>query len=281
MRNESVANQTLQWTAGWRLGQNRTLLARRHGAFAFGSFAGVMKILIMVAVFLVTQSGSAPLRSQLQREAVQAQGSTAAQGEPLFLHLFTSRTYTDPPIPAHRIVTARVYPSQGFSISVGDQEDPFTKPWDGAFTNPVWNKNGSPEARPLESLWQSGDATLAGRIEQLNGKFVAHLQGQDRTTLNYFNGWIELEKPVYEQGGYYHGGSVSGVWFALSTNADCSRFVRALENGSLQRPNVVDRDSPLVNPWVRGKPKAEPAAAPSGGPTNSLGDSKATEGRHR
>jgi hypothetical protein len=39
--------------------------------------------------------------------------------KPLFLHLLAPRAYTDPPMPAHRILTARVYPFQDFSISVG------------------------------------------------------------------------------------------------------------------------------------------------------------------
>jgi hypothetical protein len=231
--------------------------------------------LIVVAVVSCTTS-----RSQVGEKTLQAQPGADAEDKLLFLHLLAPRAYTEPTIPAHRIVTARVYPFQNFSVSMGDPEDPFAKPWDGAWTNPLWSTNGTPIARPLESLWNCGDAALAGRIEQVNGKFFAHLQGRNRTTLNYFNGEIALEKPVYEQGGYYHGGSVWGVWFVLSTN-DCSRFVRALEDGTLQSPNVVDRNSPLVDQWVRGKPSAEPGAAPNGGPAASPGNSETQEGRHR
>src|SRR5689334_7595059 len=123
----------------------------------------------------------------------------AASGEkPLFLHLIDPGAYTDPPGPSHRILTARVYPFQDFSIAIGDSENPFATPWDGAATSPIWKADGSPVPRPLQALWDSGDATLAGRIDVVDGKFVAHLQGRNRTTVNYFHGPFELEKPVYE-----------------------------------------------------------------------------------
>jgi hypothetical protein len=169
------------------------------------------------------------------------------------LHLLDPRTYTDPPTPAHRIVTARVHLFQDFSIIVGDPQNLFATPWEGAVTSPLWSKDGSLKARPLSPLWNSGDATLAGRIEEVNGKFVAHLQGFNRTTLNYFHGEIELEKPVYEQGAYYRSNAIHGVWFALSASPDCSAFLRALEDGTLRRPDVVNQNSPLVDPWKRGE----------------------------
>ena len=65
---------------------------------------------------------------------------------------------------------------------MGDPEDPFTNQWEGAWTNARWSTNGTPEARPLQALWNSGEAVLAGRIELVDGKFVAHLQGRNRTT---------------------------------------------------------------------------------------------------
>jgi hypothetical protein len=149
---------------------------------------------------------------------------------------------------------------------VGDPQDLFTKPWEGAVTSPLWSKDGSPKARPLGSLWNSGDAALAGRIEEVNGKFVAHLQGLNRTTLNYFHGEIDLEKPVYEQGAYYRSNFIYGVWFALSASPDCSAFLRALEDGSLRRPDVVDQNSPLVDRWKRGEDNK--AASPLSPQTN-------------
>jgi hypothetical protein len=240
-----------------------------------------MKMLVIAGVFLVAQAGFAPLRSQSQREAAQAQETTAAHDQPLFLHLLAPQIYADPPIPAHRIVTAKVYPFEDFSVSAGDDENPFAKPWDGAVTNPLWSTNGSPKARPLEPIWNSGDATLAGRIEQVNGSFLAHLQGRDRTTVNWFNGKIELEKPFFEQGSYFHDGRIWPVWFVLSTNFECSGFLKALENGSLRRPNIVDRNSPLVDRWTKDKPKAELGAAPSGGSVGSQDKPDPLDARHR
>jgi hypothetical protein len=164
----------------------------------------------------------------------------------LYLHLLV------PPIkgqtPARRIVTARVYLSREIAVSVGDTEDPFTKGWDGAWTHPLFDTNGVAQVRPLEAVWNSGDAVLAGRIERRDGKFLAHLQGRNQTTLNYFHGEIELEKPVYEQGGSYRGGAIWGVWFALSESPDCQDFLKRLDDGTLQYP-LVDRDSPEAKQW--------------------------------
>jgi hypothetical protein len=98
--------------------------------------------------------------------------------------------------------------------------------------------------------------------------------------VNYFNRKIELEKPFFEQGSYFHDGSIWPVWFVLSTNSDCSGFLKALEIGSLHRPNIVDRNSPLVDRWVKGKPKAELGAAPSGGPAASQDKPEPLDGRH-
>jgi hypothetical protein len=205
-----------------------------------------MKDLIIISVVMVAAVIFAVPQSQSQQKVPETEGGTGAQDKALFLHLLAPRAYTDPPLPAHRIVTARVYPFQDFSISVGDTRELFAKPWDGAWTNARWSKDGSPESRPLEPLWNSGDATLAGRIEQVDGRFVAHLQGLNGTTMNYFHGEIEIDKPVHEQGGYYHGRTILGVWFALSTNPDCSRFLRALDDGSLQKGNIVDQNSAIL-----------------------------------
>jgi hypothetical protein len=219
-----------------------------------------MKKLIIISTIAVAAVIGTTLRSQ-------PQGGAGAQDEALFLHLLAPGAFTDPQIPAHRIITARVYPFQDFSISVDDPEGSLTNRWDGGWTNPHWSKNGSPETRPLEPLWNSGDATLAGRIEKVNGKFFAHLQGRNRTTLNYYHGEIELEKPVYEQGGYYRGGTIWGVWFALSANPDCSPFLRALQDGSLKRPNIVDKNNLVRDRWEHGQqnsPHQFPSAEPGG-----------------
>ena len=240
------------------------------------SCAGAMKNLTITGIVMMAVLTGTAGRSQAQQGAP-PERATGIQEKALFLHLLAPRAYTDPPVSAHRILTARVYPFQDFSISVGDSENPFAKPWDGAITSPLWCTNGAPKPRPLDPLWTSGDATLAGRIEEVDGKFLAHLQGRNRTTLNYFHGQIELEKPVYEQGAYFHGGSVWGVWFALSTNADCSGFLKAIENVTLRRPDVVDRNSPLADRWLGDKP----SGAPNAGPGKSVGNSETTDGHRR
>ncbi len=216
-----------------------------------------MKKLAISIVLLV--ASYALLRVQAQRDA---NSESAATPTRLFLHVLAGRSYdSNPPVPAHRIVTSRVYLFKDFSVSVGDNTNPFDKPWDGAVTSPIWSANGVPKARPLERLWDSGDASLAGRIEQVDGSLVAHLQGRDRTTVSYFNGKIELEKPVYEQGAYYHGGAIWPVWFVLSTNADCNGFLQGLEDGRIRRPDVVNREDPLVKRWVENGPLADPGRA--------------------
>ena len=208
-------------------------------------------------VLVVAPSVLTPLRGQAQREA---DSESTASPMPLFLHVLAGRSYdSNPPRPAHRIVTSRIYLFKDFFVSAGENTSPFAKPWDGAVTSPVWS-NGVPKARPLESLWDSGDASLAGRIDQVGRSFLAHLQGRDRTTVSYFNGKIELEKPVYELGAYYHGGAIWPVWFVLSTNADSSGFLQGLDDGRIQRPDVVDRNDPLAKRWVESGSNAEPGS---------------------
>jgi hypothetical protein len=242
-----------------------------------------MKNSLGLAIVMVVLGSCAIPQSHPQEKDPPAQGASGGHEKALFLHLLEAGAETDPRLPAHRIVTTRVYPFQDFSVSVGHPENPFTKPsWDGAFTSPIWSKDGSPEARPLAALWNSGDATLAGRIQTQNGKFLARLQGRNRTTLNYFAGEMELEKPVYEHGGYYHGGALWGVWFVLSTNADCGSFLKALENGQIRRPDVVDRDSPLAKRWVEGKSKPEPdSPANQGSPSRETNRPPAAAGPGR
>jgi hypothetical protein len=230
-------------------------------------------ILTISALLLVCAS---PM-SQSEQTAAKLHEADAEKVEPMFLHLLAPKAHTDPPLPAHRIVTVRVYPFQEISISIGDAEDPFTDGWEGAWTNPQWSKDSSPEPRPLEPVWNSGDAVLAGRIERVNGKFFARLQGRNRTTLNYFHGEIELEKPVYEQGGFYRGGVIWPVWFALSSSPDCTQFLKALEDGRLRRSNVVDLDSPARKRWQEGEhnspprsPRVEPSDPPNDGPATSV-----------
>jgi hypothetical protein len=136
-------------------------------------------------------------------------------------------------------------------------------------TTPHIGTNGVAEIRLLGSMWNSGDAVLAGRVELRLGKYFARIQGRNQTTLNYFDGEIELEKPVEEDGAYYQT-SLWGVWFALSESPDCSAFLRDLRNGTLRSPAVVERDSPEAKRWLElnankssGSTKPGPAAGQS------------------
>jgi len=208
-----------------------------------------MRDLKILACFVLAIAASSDPRTQAAQGASPAQKGAIAPQDKLFLHLLAPRAYTDPPVPAHRIVTARVYPQQDFAVSIGDTENPFTNGWDGAWTNPIYSKTGVPQARPLEPVFNSGDAVLAGRIERVGGKFSANLQGRDRTALCYYHGEIELEKPFYEQGGLYRSNALSSVWFVLSASPDCSQFLKQLEDGTLRRPNIVQENSSAAKAW--------------------------------
>jgi hypothetical protein len=116
------------------------------------------------------------------------------QPVPIYLHLFSPRYYTDPPIPPALIVSARIRLGEEFAIPVG-------------------------------SATSRGDEVLAGRVDQRGTKFFARLFGRSHTTLNRFEGEMELEKPVESQGGGFSG----AIWtarFVLSTNADCAAFLK-------------------------------------------------------
>jgi hypothetical protein len=171
------------------------------------------------------------------------------QEKPLFLHLLSSGT--PPGTPAHRIASVRIYLSQDFSISFGNPDNPFTNRWDGAVTLARRSPNGAYEKRPLENLWDSGDAVLAGRVDKKDGKLFAKIQGRNRTTLNYIDGEIELEKPVEQDGSWFCGGAIWGVWFVLSENPDCSPFLRALDEGTLHSPSTVEANSPEAKQWLQ------------------------------
>jgi len=108
----------------------------------------------------------------------------------LFLHLIAPRYYTDPPIAPRRIVTTKICLSEDISVAVGEQGE-----------------------------------TLSGRIERKGDKFSARLQGRSHSTLNFFEGDIELERPVSSRSGIFSGG-IWSVQFVLSTNSDCGPFLK-------------------------------------------------------
>jgi hypothetical protein len=213
----------------------------------------------ITAVFLV---GCSTMEGAAQRAAGNGSGQQrlvpraalrgSAQGDalqrPLFLHLLAPGTNAG--AGARRIASTRIYLSQDFSVSVGDADNPFTNRWDGAVTTPRIDRNGVAERRPLEPMWDSGDAVLAGRIDLREGQLFAQLQGRNQTTLSYFRGEIELEKPVEEHGAWYRGGAIWGVWFVLSESPDCGEFLVQLDNGTLRSPSVVERNSLEAKRWL-------------------------------
>ena len=63
-----------------------------------------------------------------------------------------------------------------------------------------------------------------------------------------------------QQGSYYTGGLIQGVWFVLSGNADCSAYLRQLDNGTLRSPVVVKTDSPEAKRWLEMNSSKGPGA---------------------
>ena len=136
------------------------------------------------------------------------QAQTSPQSVPLFVHLISPRYYGDPPIPPKRIVTTRISIGKDFAVSFGDSRSSYSY------------SVGGPN---LYSY--SGDAVLAGRVEQRGARFFAHLLGRSHTTVNRFEGEMEAEKAVEPQSGDFSGG-IWSVRFVLSTNSDCSLFLK-------------------------------------------------------
>ncbi len=133
---------------------------------------------------------------------------TSLPSVPLFVHLIAPRYYTDPPIPPKRIVTTRISLGEDFAVSFDDS-----------------GSSHSYSVGGLSPYSYSGDAVLAGRVERRGAIFFGHLLGRSHTSLNHFAGEMELEKAVESQGGGFSGG-IWSVRFVLSTNSDCSFFLK-------------------------------------------------------
>ncbi len=76
-----------------------------------------------------------------------------------------------------------------------------------------------------EPFSYSGDAVLAGRIERRGPAFLAHLVGLCNGTMNTFDGEMKLDRPVSSQA-VLGSGAFFSVEFLLSTNSDCSPFLK-------------------------------------------------------
>lgn len=114
---------------------------------------------------------------------------------PLYLHLIAPRYYTDPPTPARRIVSTRIWLSKEFAVTVED----------------------APEA------------TLAGKIDRVDGKSVPkELWGTFRSSKNWCDRSLELDEPARPTRVMFS----SIVWstvFVLSTNSDCRALLKKID----------------------------------------------------
>jgi hypothetical protein len=151
-----------------------------------------LMILLGVGSFL---AASFPAEGTNSKRPVPATDKAVPTETPLYMHLLAPRYYTDPPTPARRIVTTRIYLSQEFGVIL----------------------DGDP------------NTTLSGRVDKDGGKFVAHqLQGVSNGTMNMFDGEMEFEKPIHSTRGMFSGGIFSAI-FVLSTNADCTPLLRKID----------------------------------------------------
>lgn len=87
-----------------------------------------------------------------------------------------------------------------------------------------------------ETIFIAGDDhwKLAGRIEQRGTNLVADLNGSTGSQGQFYRGVVELEKPVFGQGGAA-GGGVVPLWFAVSTNSDCESLLKSLQKSTRER----------------------------------------------
>lgn len=121
-----------------------------------------MKLLIvgflLVSVYAADHLGSEP------RKTDTAQNSNSWDLR-LYLHLLAPRYYTDPPTPAQRIVSTRIWLSKEFAVMLGDEPEP----------------------------------TLAGRIDRVDGKFVAkELWGKFRSSKNWCRRELNWTHPLIQ-----------------------------------------------------------------------------------
>jgi hypothetical protein len=176
---------------------------------ASGALSSLLILSAAIIFFLITGCATHMRQSSDGRAIDNARREqTSAPNVPLFVHLMTPRYYTDPRIPPKRIATTRISIEEDFAVSFGDS-----------------GPSHSYSVGGLDPYNYSGDAVLAGRIEQRGAKLFAHLLGVSRSTVNTFAGELEIEKPVASQGALFSG-AIWSVRFVLSTNFDCSLFLK-------------------------------------------------------
>lgn len=180
---------------------------------AIESVRSLPAILLALGSLLITGCATGDHQPSDRQPSQHAQRATISpQAAPLFVHLLAPRYYTDPPIPPKRIVTTRISLGEDFAVSVGDS----------GFSHS--HSLGGPD-----SYSYAGDAVLAGRVELRGTKFFAHLVGLSHSTVNYYEGELELEALVHATRGSISGG-IWSVYFALSTNSDHSAFIDRLDH---------------------------------------------------
>jgi hypothetical protein len=87
-----------------------------------------------------------------------------------------------------------------------------------------------------EAIFVGGDDywKLTGSIERRGTNLVADLNGSTGSQSQFYRGIVKLETPLFAQGGAASGGVVP-LWFAVSTNSDCSPILASLEQTKQQR----------------------------------------------
>jgi hypothetical protein len=87
-----------------------------------------------------------------------------------------------------------------------------------------------------EAIFVGGDDywKLTGHVERHGTNLMADLIGNTGSQIQFYKGEVRLEKPFFAQGGGASGGVVP-LWFAVSTNSDCSPILENLEKTKQQR----------------------------------------------
>jgi hypothetical protein len=175
---------------------------------AFGALSSVLIFFFSVIIFFLITGCATQMHQRSERQATDnaRRAQTSAPSVLLFVHLIAPRYYTDPSTPPKRVATTRISIGEDFAVSFGD-------------SNLYSYSVGGPEPYSY-----SGDAVLAGRIEQRGARLFANLLGVSGS-LNVFAGEIEIEKPVWSQG-VSIGGIGLQLRFVLSTNSDCNPFLK-------------------------------------------------------
>ena len=160
---------------------------------------GIGKAFAICSVLLVacTSGRQSARQGSLQAAAIAADELEHPGQEPLYLHFLSPRVYGQQELPARKIATARVHLGRRFA-------------------------QGAPEP------------ALCGRIDRQAGKYVAEeLSGTIGGTKNLFWGEMSPEQPLRAKGVLAGSITFQGI-FVLSTNSDCSAFLKVIDPPGLE-----------------------------------------------